>query len=117
VRSIILAAVLAATAAGPRVKIRVSPATVMKNGNTNLYCTVPRNAENRLLEYGVTDFRPGSQRDLDGERAAITWGPILIEHVPCDAGPAYCAVRDQYGRWTRAEQPINVAGCEEGTEP
>lgn len=113
-RSVFLAVVLAATAVGPRVKIRVSPIAVMKGGSVNLYCTVPRNAENRLLEYGVLDFRPGSQRDLDGERAAITWGPILIQHVPCDAGPAYCAVKDMYERWTRVEQKINVAGCEDG---
>lgn len=96
----------------PRVSISLSPRIVMMGQAFWLTCRVPRDKDNRKLEYGVVDFRPGSQRQLDGDHAQITW-KILVEHTPCDAGPAYCAVQTYDGRWTRVQEPVNVAGCDE----
>jgi hypothetical protein len=108
--TLLLSGILLA-ATEPRVSIRVRPQVVMKGQSIWLFCRVPRNADNRLLEYGVADYRPGSQRQLEGAQAPVTW-QVLVERIPCEAGPAYCAVRGNDGRWTRAELPLNVAGCE-----
>lgn len=97
-----------------RLAVRVSPAVIMKGGAFNLFCHVPRDPDNRVVEYGVVGLRPGSQRDLAGDKAPITWGPILVEHVPCEAGPAYCAVKKNDGTWQRVEVPLHVAACEDG---
>lgn len=94
-----------------RVSISVRPRVIMAGGAFWLTCRVPRDSHNRLLEYGVVDLRPGSQRDLEGDAAQITW-KVLVERVPCDVGPAYCAVKTDDGRWERAALPITVAGCE-----
>jgi hypothetical protein len=96
----------------PRVSIRLSPPVVMHGTAFWLTCTVPRRADNRLLEYGVVDFQPGSQRDLPGDQAAVTW-KTLVEHTPCDVGPAYCAVQTADGKWTRTVRQLNIAGCEQ----
>jgi hypothetical protein len=100
-------------ATDPRVTIKLRPQVVMKGGAFWLTCRVPRNPHNRLLEYGVVDYRPGSQRQLDGDRAQITW-QVLVEHLPCDVGPAYCAVQTDDGRWERVQHPIVIAACEDG---
>lgn len=93
-----------------RVTIDVYPRTVMVGSSFRLTCRVPRDARNRLLEYGVEGYRPGSQRDIDGERARVTW-EVAIAEVPCGVGPAYCAVLTDDGRWTRVERALTVAGC------
>lgn len=109
--ALLLSGILLA-ATEPRVSVQVSPAIVMKGQAFWLTCRVPRDEHNRTLEYGVANLRPGSQRQLDGEQAPITW-KILVERTPCDAGPAYCAVKTDDGRWTKAQQPLNVVGCNE----
>lgn len=101
----------AVTGAESRVSISLSPRVVMAGGSFWLTCRVPRDSHNRMLEYGVVDLRPGSQRDLEGDAAQITW-KALVERVPCDVGPAYCAVKTDDGRWERAVTAVNVAGCD-----
>lgn len=93
-----------------RVSIAIRPSVVMSGGAFWLTCTVPRNPHNRTVEWGVANFREGSQRDMEGEAAPVTY-KVLIEHVPCDAGPAYCAVRTDDARWARAEVGFEVGGC------
>ena len=107
-----LALALLGLAASPeRVSIQVNPHVVMAGQAFWLTCHVTRDSHNRMLEYGVVNFREGSQRQLDGERAQATW-KILIEHTPCDIGPAYCALLTDDGRWTQVRMNVAVAGCE-----
>lgn len=108
--ALLLLAILLAATSESRVSIKIRPYVVMAGQAFWLTCHVPRDASNRLLEYGVVDYRPGSQRSLDGERAPATF-QVLVEHVPCNVGPAYCAVLADTGRWTRVEQRFEVAGC------
>lgn len=107
----LVAAVLAGTVATtPRVTIDVMPRTLLAGGSIRLRCRVPRDAANRRLEFGVEGYR-SSQEDLDGENARVFWETI-IEHVPCDPGPAYCAVQTNQDKWYRAAADLTVAGCE-----
>lgn len=91
------------------VEIRISPQVLMAGGAFWLTCRVPHNARNRRLDYGVVDLRD-SQRQLEGEQAPMTF-QTLIEHVPCDVGPAYCAVIRNDGSFSRAIQAFQVADC------
>lgn len=109
--ALLLSGILLA-ATEPRVTIKVRPQVLMKGSAFWLTCRVPKDEHNRMLEYGVVDYRPGSQRQLEGAQAQITW-QVLVERTPCGVGPAYCAVQTDDGRWARAELSLNVAGCDE----
>jgi hypothetical protein len=84
--------------------IAVLPLVVFPHGSIRLTCTVPRDVRNRLLSYGIVDYS-ASERDLDGERAAITW-PVWYTHLPSGVGLAYCAVTNDVGKVTRRTQPF-----------
>lgn len=92
------------------VSIRVKPQVIFHDTSFWLTCLVPPDSRNRVLDYGVVDFREHSQRQLDGLQSRITW-QFLIEHVPCDVGPAYCQVGRSDGSWERAIADIQIAGC------
>lgn len=111
-RGLLFLAILVAVAfaAVPRVTIDVNPRAVMAGGTIRLRCRVPRDEHNRKLEFGVDGY-VSSQYDLEGAEARVTW-ERLVDHVPCDAGPAYCAVRTDDGRWTQARQDLTIGGCE-----
>ena len=92
------------------VSISIRPGAVMAGGAIRVTCSVPRHADNRWLVIGVEGTRQsGSQ--IDGEN-----GPsikdLLVEGIPCDAGPAYCEVTRNNGKTYRAERAIVVAGCD-----
>ena len=93
------------------VEIRVRPQALLEGSAFWLTCRVEKDDRNRLLDYGVVNYREHSQRQLDGSQAPITF-QALIEQVPCDAGPAYCQVHRLDGSIARAIQPITVAGCD-----
>lgn len=92
------------------VAIRLSPQVVMAGQAFWLTCRVEPHVNNRLLDYGVVNYREHSQRDLDGDKSPATY-QVLVEHVPCGAGPAYCAVYRVQTGWARDERPILVGGC------
>lgn len=101
----------AAVARDPKpVAIHVNPRVLMAGSAFWLTCTVPRDARNRELAYGVVDFRD-SRRQLDGDSAPITY-QTLIEHVPCAVGPAYCAIRRNDGTGDQAIQDFQIASCD-----
>ena len=98
------------TEAAP-VTIRVAPLTLFAGDAFWLTCRIRPDDRNRLIDYGVTDYRDHSQRPIAGAS-----GPnviqVLVEHVPCDVGPAYCQIGRTDGSWSRAVQPFTVAGCD-----
>lgn len=93
-----------------RVTIDVNPRAIMVGNAIRLRCRVPRDEHNRKLEMGVVDY-VSSQYDLEGDAAPVTW-ERLITHMPCDVGPAYCAVQVDDGRWAIERQDLSVNGCE-----
>lgn len=92
------------------VSIRVRPQVIFADGAFWLTCMVPPDSRNRVLDYGVVDFREHSQRQLDGLSSRITW-QFLVEHVPCGVGPVYCQVGRSDGSWERAITEIVITGC------
>lgn len=92
------------------IAITVSPTAVLAGGSFLLTCRVLRHPDNRTLIGGVANYRD-SERQLDGDSARVTW-PFLIEHVPCDSGPAYCAVRRNTGELLRVQQTYLIGGCD-----
>jgi len=95
------------------VNIRVHPAAILRGSSVWLTCRVTPNAQNRMLVYGIVNSeQENTQRQLDGYDARITWGPVEIKHLGCDAGPAYCVVFRADGTSARQTAPIAVAGCE-----
>jgi hypothetical protein len=105
-------------AAGDRgLNIRVSPQAILAGNSTWLTCRVSPDDKNRKLLFGIAGSeREGSERQLDGSKAPITWGPIEFKRIPCGAGPAYCIVERVEGRPLQAIEQINVGGCEPGTK-
>ena len=97
---------------GDQLRVSVNPAVMMAGNTVILTCHVPKHPDNRLLEYGIIGTQVGSQRQRDGSASPITW-QFEIKRVECESGPAYCAVRDSHGQWTRVTAQIQVAGCQE----
>ena len=95
------------------VEVTVNPRIIMVGESTWLSCRVERHPDNRVLDYGIVGSeQEHSERGLEGDSSPITWPKVLIKHLPCDAGPAYCSVERADGSWIRAVQPIEIAGCE-----
>lgn len=102
----------AATAKGDSgLNIRLNPQVVMPGASTWLTCRVTPDDKNRTLLYGIAGVQ-ASERQLDGSKAAITWGPIEFKKIPCGAGPAYCIVDRQGDKPLQATATLEVAGCE-----
>jgi hypothetical protein len=111
-RIILLALLLAATAT-PGVNIRVFPGAILKGNSVWLTCRVTPDPANRMLIYGVENSeQENTNRQLDGADAKITWGPVEIKRIGCDAGPAYCVVVKSDGARVTATARLNVGGCE-----
>lgn len=104
----LLAAVLLAPSA---VSIDVLPHVLLPGGTIRLRCAVPRDAANRWLEYGIEGVS-SSGMPWEGEQAAVT-RQVYIQHVPCGAGDAFCAVTRADGSTRRAVQTLTLAGCED----
>lgn len=101
-------------AAEQGLNLRVSPAALIVGQSVWLTCRVTPDASNRKLHFGIAgSTREDSQRDLEGSKAAITWGPYEVPRVPCNAGPAYCVVDRQGERPLQAMQQIYVGGCDQ----
>ena len=95
---------------GDKLAMRVSPQVVYVGHNLVLTCHVPRDERNRVLDYGIVDYREHSQRQLDGEFAPVTW-QFVMERIPCDVGPAYCSVGRNDLTWTTVSETLEIVGC------
>lgn len=98
----------------PGLSIRITPQVPLVGQSVWLTCRVTPDKRNRRLTYGIAGSgHEGSERQLDGYNARITWGPVEIRRIPCGAGPAYCLV-DQQGekKPLQATATIEVGGCE-----
>ena len=95
------------------VNAHVYPSAILRGNSVWLTCRVTPDASNRRLVYGIVNSeQENTERQLDGSAAPITWGPVEIKHLGCDAGPAYCVVFRHDGSVTKATAAIVVGGCE-----
>lgn len=95
------------------VSTRVYPTVIMRGSSIWLTCRVTPDERNRKLIYGIVGTgQEDTERQLDGYSARITWGPVEIKRVPCDAGPAYCRVERNDGTRSQDTKPLLVGGCE-----
>ena|SRR5690242_4467079 len=108
---LILAAVCLVALATDQLAIKVTPRVLFAGGALRLTCHVPRDPNNRLLEYGIINYRERSQRQLDGDHAPITW-QMLMEKIPCGSGPAYCAVVKNDSSSELVRETFELVGCE-----
>ncbi len=92
-----------------KLTIRVTPTTLFGGGAIRLTCRVPRDPDNRRLEYGVEGYT-SSERQLDGEASRVTWD-ALIDHVPCGVERVFCEVTRADRKRVRATAPLVVV-CE-----
>lgn len=99
-------------ASEPRVSIRMNPLVVMAGNAARITCKVPREERNRGVTIGIANYR-SSYDQIDGLDGAITH-QVLFEHIPCDAGDAYCDLEDNLHGHTQARQGFQVAGCGDG---
>jgi hypothetical protein len=113
-KALLLTLLLPVLAAGDSgINTRVYPQAILRGNSLWLTCRVTPNNSNRLLRYGVVNSeQENTERQLDGKDARITWGPVEIKRVPCDAGPAYCQVLRADGSHSEDIRQINVGGCE-----
>lgn len=95
----------------PAVMIDVQPHALLPGAAVRLRCSVRRDEANRWLDYGIEGVS-SSGMPWEGEEAAVT-RQAFIDHVPCGAGDAFCAVRRADGSVRRATTGLTVAGCEE----
>lgn len=104
----LVAMLLAASTVGPRISIY--PQVLFAGGALRLRCSVPPAPANRWLDFGVQDYRTSGE-ELDGEKAVVTHETI-IDHIPCNVGPAFCAVTDANGKVRTVTAAYEMAGCE-----
>lgn len=95
----------------PRVSVRVSPAVVLANGATRVTCTVPRSADNRMLEMAIPGYSR-SEYPLDGESAPVTHARI-IDHLPCGVDEVDCRIFTAGGQTFAAVTSLTVAECDQ----
>lgn len=111
VLALLVALAVGASTPAP-IAVRVSRPAFLAGQSTELTCRVTPHPMNRKLTFGVIGTRREvSERQLDGDAAPMTWGPMLVELIPCEAGPAYCTVTRAGGQQFTATQPLMVGGC------
>jgi hypothetical protein len=109
----LLLLLLAAASSDKGLAIRLYPQAILVGNSTWLTCRVTPDSRNRKLLFGIAGSeREGSERQLDGDKAPITWGPTEFRRIPCGAGPAYCIVERQGERPLQAMEQLNVGGCD-----
>lgn len=104
---LLLTLALAALAAAISLKIDINPRVLFAGGTVRVRCTVPPSDQNRWLDFGIQDYRV-SRDELPGP---VTH-EVYIPHVPCDVGPAFCAVTNAAGKTRVVTATLQVAGCE-----
>lgn len=97
--------------AAERLTIRLSSPALLPGGFERVTCRVPRDAANRNLSIGLTNYT-SSDFQLDGEESRITF-QVDFPHVPCEATSAYCLVTRNDASVLRVQQAITIAMCDE----
>lgn len=82
--------------ASPNFSLTASPNVVTVGGSVNLSCRVPKHPDNRSISLGLENYTT-STRQLDGEQSPSIF-TLKVDHIPCDAGPAFCTVAGVGGR-------------------
>lgn len=95
---------------GSGLSIRITPQVVMRGAAMRLTCRVDQDPRNRVLEYGIDGYTR-TQMDLDGEHSRVTFERI-IERIPCDVGPAYCALYRNEGKPILRSINFEIANCD-----
>ncbi len=108
--SVLLFAFLSSAYGDTGLNIRLNPQVLMPGASTWLTCRVTPHEDNRKLAYGIAGVH-SSERQLEGSKAAITWGPVEFKKLPCGAGPAYCIVERVNGRPLQAMATLEIAPC------
>jgi len=106
-----LAVILILATPPQRQTLNVYPPGLVVGHGVRVTCRVPRHEANRQVTWGFEDWTT-STRQLDGDAAPITW-QMLLNHVPCEPGPAFCIVaRADGSRAIRVTQNVVVLGCD-----
>lgn len=96
--------------ASAKLQLHVYPRAMMAGAAMRVTCRVPLRAMNRAVVFGVVGVRQSTD-DLHGDAGPITH-EIFIEHIPCEAGEAFCVVADSFGRVVEQERTsFEVSGC------
>jgi hypothetical protein len=77
-------------ASGSALGMRLNNGVIAQGNTLIVTCSVPRDARNRWLDAGITDFT-NSGRQLEGEASAIT-NAFAFKPGMCGDNEAYCAV-------------------------
>lgn len=91
--------------------LKTSAQVIAENGSVQLTCHVPRNQDNRWVEYGIQNYT--SRRiPMEGADSPMTY-QTLFKRVPCDIGAAYCMVGgiDETKTFFATKLTILVSGC------
>lgn len=92
-----------------RFNVVTRPTVLFRGSDMFVRCTIPPDAENRTAFLGVRGYT-SSRRNLEGDQAPLVH-ELLVHHVPCDVGPAFCEVINSAGRSHVVEAPVVVTGC------
>lgn len=105
-KTLAVLALLVTVAAEAPVRINVNPYVLFEGGSVRLRCSVPRQAANRKLTWGIEFYR-SSEIQIDGEDSQVTheW---LIQNVPCGSGPAFCRLQRAGERDALVTQAISI---------
>ena len=112
-----LAVVLALLSLSPApITIRLSRTVYMAGSGASIaiYCRVEKNENNRKLWWGFVDYT-SSERQLEGESAAVNYGPFLYSQPDLDCGTAtaFCEVGRADGKHFIAKQDVEITGCQQ----
>lgn len=82
---------------------------ITAEGEARVTCRVPRDAENRLVRYGIEGVA-ASESSMEGAASPAVY-ERWVRRIPCGAGPAFCAVTLSTGKVRRAERSLTILGC------
>ncbi len=104
----LLLTTVALTAADEPLRIRLAALAVVQGGDQRVTCSVERNPKNRTLTVGIEN-----ERSSDVDLVANPWvtHELWVRKVSCDAGDAFCVVKDNDGRTSRRVRAFSVMGC------
>jgi hypothetical protein len=94
-----------------RVSVDVRPHAVIAGGAVRVTCTVPRNADNRMLEMAIPGYSR-SEYPLNGDSAPITHARVM-QHIPCGVDEVDCRIFTAGGQTFSAVTSLAVAGCDQ----
>ncbi len=109
-RTLVIAfAIFAALSTGDgAVSIRTDRRVLFAGQDVTIICKVPRNEANRRIEALLLPDYSSSERQIDGEDAAITHR-FTFSHVPPHVTTAACVLTDKYNNHRQATLSLQIA--------